>query len=925
MALERIFLGWDEPFLGTAVNFLLDHYTSGRFVDLHQALLVVPGSRAQRRLLELLLLAAEKSRLTLVAPRTITTGALPEQFYAPRLPLASNLQRLMAWSQALQTIPGDHLRSLLPKRPPDGSFNAWLSLARTIDDLYSEVGRAGLRFTDVVKACQRFDGFVDEERWLVLDSLRELFRSVLAAAGFSDREEERCFAIENGLQPPEREIVLIGSVDLSGVVRNIVKHPAVRGQALIFAPLTLSEGFDELGGLKSTYWSNLEIPIKEEQIGVASGPNGEADLVQLALADWGRKFSAASITIGVCSTELAPLIKRRLEGADVPLHAAWGRRITEFLPVKFLKLARTFLASRQFLDFAELVRHPDVLEWLRIHLPNVAGDFPRDNNLLLLDAYQSDHLQASFGDGPKGTDTVSLRVRQIFAGVRELLKTSAKQQDWLSLGYAVTELLVKLYGSRELLREDPVNRHWEEIFEKLQSALLQIQNLPGGQANLLDAIDLLLAELSDVEVNPSVRTDVVELLGWLELALDDAPALVIAGFNEGCVPEALTAHPFLPEALRRALKMASNDDRFARDTWILQALLHSRKELRVVFGKLSASGDPLAPSRLLLRSQPNVTAKRLEHFLTAIPADLALIREAASSSSRWRLPLPPAPLSNPVNILPVTAFSTYLACPYRFYLKHIKRLTTLDDQALEMEPAIFGSLLHELLSNFGCSAVAASTNPEQIREFLLTSLNALTANRFGCETYPAVRLQLEQLEARLTAFAHWQAGWARSGWEINQCETEFKGPQAILDLGGDSLGLVGRVDRIDYNSRERRYAILDYKTGDVVKRPNDIHRRRGAWCDLQLPAYEYLARKFGLEGNIALGYCAIGADLDEIDVLWAEWDQATLEDARRCMVAVGKKIRAGIFWPPTDKNLPFDDFAELCGTNQLTAEEGHEL
>src|SRR5690606_26051835 len=72
------------------------------------------------------------------------------------------------------------------------------------------------------------------------------------------------------------------------------------------------------------------------------------------------------------------------------------------------------------------------------------------------------------------------------------------------------------------------------------------------------------------------RAGAVELLGWLELLWEDAPHLVVAGFNDGRVPEAVVGDPFLPESLRGRLGLKTNAERFARDAYVLQAIAQCR-------------------------------------------------------------------------------------------------------------------------------------------------------------------------------------------------------------------------------------------------------------------------------------------------------------------------------------------------------------
>ena len=55
------------------------------------------------------------------------------------------------------------------------------------------------------------------------------------------------------------------------------------------------------------------------------------------------------------------------------------------------------------------------------------------------------------------------------------------------------------------------------------------------------------------------------ILGWLDLALDDAPALVVNGVNHPFVPSVAAANSFLPAEFRLKLSTDLNDRRYARD------------------------------------------------------------------------------------------------------------------------------------------------------------------------------------------------------------------------------------------------------------------------------------------------------------------------------------------------------------------------
>ena len=54
MAATRLFLDWDRHALPAAVDWLAERHARDGVLDLSEQLLVLPGSRAGRRLLELL-------------------------------------------------------------------------------------------------------------------------------------------------------------------------------------------------------------------------------------------------------------------------------------------------------------------------------------------------------------------------------------------------------------------------------------------------------------------------------------------------------------------------------------------------------------------------------------------------------------------------------------------------------------------------------------------------------------------------------------------------------------------------------------------------------------------------------------------------------------------------------------------------------
>jgi ATP-dependent helicase/nuclease subunit B len=302
----------------------------------------------------------------------------------------------------------------------------------------------------------------------------------------------------------------------------------------------------------------------------------------------------------------------------------------------------------------------------------------------------------------------------------------------------------------------------------------------------------------------------------------------------------------------------------------------------------------------------------------------------------------------------VTEFRDYLACPYRYYLRHRLGLVCRSDAAAELDEAAFGSLAHLVLCRFGRDPISGSTDAEKIRAWLSDALDRAAAEAYGKGPLPAVWVQIEQLRVRLAALARWQADWTRKGWRIEHVEaspeekgsglfcrngpegashkrvlTPFPPEAAALVVDGEPMSLRGRIDRIDVHGSGKR-VLFDYKTSDTARGPDRTHRRDGRWVDLQLPLYRRLAAGLGIGGELALGYVVLPKDAARTGHLLAEWTEAELAEAEAAAADVIRKVRAEKFWPPASPPpAGFEPLAAICHDDQLVAvlaaEEGGDL
>ncbi len=128
----------------------MERFGSSSRVDLRHVVVVVPGGRAGRRLLEILVDRAESNRLMLAPPRIATVGNLPELLYQAKKPVADDLVQQLVWADVLRKLDRGELAQVVAERPDDGDTERWLDLGRLLQTLHRELASDGLDFSEVV-------------------------------------------------------------------------------------------------------------------------------------------------------------------------------------------------------------------------------------------------------------------------------------------------------------------------------------------------------------------------------------------------------------------------------------------------------------------------------------------------------------------------------------------------------------------------------------------------------------------------------------------------------------------------------------------------------------------------------------------------------------------------------------------------------
>ncbi|MBT4513415.1 MAG: hypothetical protein HOC20_14575, partial [Chloroflexi bacterium] len=635
------------------------------------------------------------------------------------------------------------------------------------------------------------------------------------------------------------------------------------------------------------------------------------------------RFGPADIAIGVPDGSVTPFLEADLDDKGLTPFDPSGKAIKEHPIYLLLDTYRTLLNEGSYAALGAFLRNADILDFLQNEFSMLPLQLLEE-----FDEFQNRHLPMGWED--IGDRLAQSQERDQFGHIEKATGFVKEQIDNFQnkdLDSTVRLLLQTVYQFRMVNPQNPDDKEFIAVAQAIDNSLQELasESINNLEIEKAHAFDLLLRRLAGQRCYVEYEETEIDLEGWLELSWNNAPILIVTCMNDGQVPESHLDDIFLPDSLRTLLNLRHDSDRLATDAFLMRTLIESRNTTgRACFiaGKTSSTGDPLKPSRLLFHCSDEELperAKRLfgdpQEKLDNHPATIGFPLQVT----------PPAdimPEYLEIRKLPVTAFKDYLACPFRFYLKHVLGMEGLDDQKTEMDSLDFGALIHEVLQEMAeNSEISKSENEQEISQFLHAQAKRWVKERFG-ETPPLpVQIQLDSAKQRLSAAARVQTQLVREGWQIKRYEMKVS-----TQLNG--MDISGRIDRIDQHRETGRLRILDYKTSDRATMPQAAHMgsaspdapdyvkffingKEKSWIDLQLPLYRILLPEEEFGSQIELGYFNLPKAIGDTGItIWEEMGIDHLDSARHCAENVIEGIRNLRFWPPAAR-VKYDDFENL--------------
>lgn len=873
-------------------------WLSERRDELPGLLVLVPTAQSGRLLREGL---AERGGY--LSPKVMTPGG----FLANTEGAPDAVERL-AWVEVLERVEEwEKYEAIFPESPAVGGPGWSLGLAKSLVGLRRELQEAGLT---IKSASNKVPGIV-RDRWQQLTNLEYDVEVLLKNWGYPSRSHE----LASGrlvLPAGVTQVVVAGVMDLPPVVGRFFESGSLPVTALV-----PHDGVDAYGR-PTLEWSERKIAWPGSgDVSLTGDPRQQADLAVIRVMEAGSQSD--EVSLGTADEEVSAELVRSFGRAGWIAHDPGA-----VLP---LPLMGWLGAWRAFLQNAGVAEAIDLLafEPSRSMIQGL-----RSQQVDALSALRDSHLIRSLDDSKRALASLQ---RDLERATRESTAKRLEFQVGLAGVAAETmEDLVKLRGQflaggfhegmkRWLKWLDPDgSAGLEQWLLATEEASQEVSRAPGFW------IELLLQDLGPVtEEGPDGR--VLDVQGWLELLHARGSHLIICGMNEGRVPSRASRDPWLTETLREELGLMCDKRRASRDAYLLSALIEMRREsgrVDLLVGKSSRGGDVLMPSRLLLTAEGSTLAERVSTLFAEVEPEDAGVQWEMEERWMWKVPQKEAKPR-----LSVTAFSKYLACPFRYYLERVLGMSASEPERAEWNHRDFGNVLHAVLEQWGKDKKARDSADEiEIKNWLLASLDALIEQQFGKDLPLVISLQRESMRLRLGWFASRQAECRADGWRIIEVEQDFK-----LELGG--MTVTGQIDRVERND-DGRIRVVDYKSSRKAKEVVGQHQKkfRGevpshlqhdevmtpdgkVWTNLQVPLYAVAYRQ--AHGRVdEVGYFAVGEDEANVGVTpWPDFSDEVGESAIRCAEWVIARVQAGQFWPPAEK-VTYEDFPTLACGREIT-------
>ncbi|MFI3242927.1 MAG: PD-(D/E)XK nuclease family protein [Akkermansia sp.] len=865
---KREFLSWND----TACQLVAQRLLQGGHADPeHPCVVVVPTRESVRLLREQLAIqsAGSDSQRAFLSPRIMPLSQLVGTPAGQQQ--ASAAAQLTTWLRLLQAE-ARHFPQLFPSCA-QWNEEAYLLAAQQQVKLYHELAQESLDCQHPLWA----DIAERDKRWLDLKKLQELYRKHLTQQHLSDPNEDFCCTIPTGSR-----IILAAIPNLTRAAQQVLVQGRYEVEIWLHANPEHADAFDAWGrpnslwlqeataqelGMDDQHWKHNYTLCADvwKMCHLATRQAALSNLVQ------GSCLHA--VALGACDADIEPSLEEELLHENCGVYCPRG---IAFASSGWCALLRQLQILSRQLELAH-IHHED---WTNYPSAPILNMLKQPLILCLLtESHQITAMMelldlVQFESIPERLSTLLQEV-----GKRERLSKYASIAAELygaieSLGRFMSDLLSGPHALLHSLKNLALQQSKPRPCALGESDFLLHRQFTSGLIDIIDDLQeheellqnmsshlllKLIEQLAQAVVAQGPRgAQDLSLLGWLELSYSPAKHVILCGLHDKIVPERWGEDIFLTAQAREGLDLPTNEDRAARDAFLLRSLIASRNKgefmgVQFFFSLFNSKLDPLAPCSLLMRICPKDKLVELTELFFAQQENCPSTESVPYDSHGWAYPILSHELYQKEQFLEVSlkdlkipnplegrAFSPsllrgFLQCPMRFWLQHLYNLNSnsYEEDKKNLSAAELGNCMHSTLEHFitrypsyqhfiqkhpECPAQAA-LNDETLRACLIAALehsfNQVYNKHYNNNQQLPQELQRMDMKKRLHEYAKvqtelWIQGWETARDEHGKLMLEYS---PNWTFRGHKTRV--KIDRIDtrWLDGQQEYLVIDYKTG----------------------------------------------------------------------------------------------------------------
>ena len=339
----------------------------------------------------------------------------------------------------------------------------------------------------------------------------------------------------------------------------------------------------------------------------------------------------------------------------------------------------------------------------------------------------------------------------------------------------------------------------------------------------------------------------IQIMGILETRTLDFKNLIMLSVNEGILPRTTAGSSYIPFNLREAFGLPTVRHQDSIYAYYFYRLLQRAENVTFIYNSNSEGLRTGEMSRFLLQLK----------YLNDSPLEFASLEYKITTRKNIYAALPRNERhieileklyfgTGPKELSP-SAVNTWLSCRMKFYYRYICGLKEPEKISAEIDPAMFGGILHAIMEKIYSPLKGESLDKRRIdsiksdNEKLAGIIAGIIKEEFFNGSQGKIEGSNQIISNILNAYVQLILELDRSFEPITIVDLEKRissGIEIVYNKRRTGLRTGGIIDRIDYT--EDIHRIIDYKTGSVAMEIDSIEalfdesneKRNEAWFQI---------------------------------------------------------------------------------------------